>query len=605
MPSLCIIVVLVVLIGASQLTRPGYSVDEEFTVFAVRGIAAGGLPLLPSGFLYDRGLAYSYSAALIDKATGAGLPANRAISLASAVGALLLVGALMKRIATPATGLMAAAVVAASAPFWAAATTARFYGPFLAAYLGLLVVLVGSRSVLALFALSVVARLTHELAFTAAVIPVLCALLSARPERASWIKASLAVVAGLVTAQAAIFVFHYLAPSSGETMIKRFFLWQVLNLLKAPPGYQFGIVLVAAMVGWLIAPRRSRLIVVVALCGIAMVLGAAFSHALRLFPLSATLAASIIEDGSRYPFEMFWHIARTTPVSLGLALVLLVARLAGLGGEWRATDRAAHLLWIGWVVWFGVIESGITINYLLVPMSLMLAAIALDVVAVADHHSLKRLQLVAVASLVVAAVGADQFRGQGTFTDRLSVVRPTIHVPGIDAIRDGLKATDRVACTDELACLMLVGRVDTWLALDDFVRERFVVRRAPLAGTTEEEMIGVYAGSPAIFRPADLFGDLKDGRAPERVLIIDVFKEYPIGNSRDWLPRAIADDGLEVRTLLDTPQARVVQVSPPIRNASMPSGRPWCCGTPGRPTGFHPARTLLPQGSRHRWSALR
>ena len=44
-----------------------------------------------------------------------------------------------------------------------------------------------------------------------------------------------------------------------------------------------------------------------------------------------------------------------------------------------ATERAIHLLWIGWVLWFGVVESGITINYLLVPVSLMLIAIAVDV----------------------------------------------------------------------------------------------------------------------------------------------------------------------------------------------------------------------------------
>jgi hypothetical protein len=42
-----------------DLARSGYSPDEEFTVFAVRGIEAHGLPLLPSGLLYDRGLGYS------------------------------------------------------------------------------------------------------------------------------------------------------------------------------------------------------------------------------------------------------------------------------------------------------------------------------------------------------------------------------------------------------------------------------------------------------------------------------------------------------------------------------------------------------------------
>ena len=48
----------------------------------------------------------------------------------------------------------------------------------------------------------------------------------------------------------------------------------------------------------------------------------------------------------------------------------------------------------------------------------------------------------------------------------------------------------------------------------------------------------------------------------ERTLIIDVFKEYPIGNSRTWLPRALEADGLRVLPLLETPQLRVLQVSP-------------------------------------------
>ena len=41
--------VVVVLTGFPQLTRAGYSPDEEFTVFAVNGIEADGLPILPSG----------------------------------------------------------------------------------------------------------------------------------------------------------------------------------------------------------------------------------------------------------------------------------------------------------------------------------------------------------------------------------------------------------------------------------------------------------------------------------------------------------------------------------------------------------------------------
>ena len=103
---------------------------------------------------------------------------------------------------------------------------------------------------------------------------------------------------------------------------------------------------------------------------------------------------------------------------------------------------------------------------------------------------------------------------------------------------------------------MLVGRIDVWLALDDYVRERFLVRRG------DEAFVGVYTGAPAVLRPAELFSIKGDGPLPERTLIVDVFKEYPIGNSRTWLPRALEADGLQVIPLLETPQLRVLQVSP-------------------------------------------
>ncbi len=139
-------------------------------------------------------------------------------------------------------------------------------------------------------------------------------------------------------------------------------------------------------------------------------------------------------------------------------------------------------------------------------------------------------------ALVIAGVVADQWRGEGSIGDRLEAARPTINVAGIDEIRDSLQPGDRVVCTDELACLMLVGRIDVWLALDDFVRERFVVRKA------DGQLVGVYTGQPAVFRPADLF----EGKPAERTIVVDVFKDYPVGNTRGWLPRALERDGIEV-----------------------------------------------------------
>lgn len=75
----------------------------------------------------------------------------------------------------------------------------------------------------------------------------------------------------------------------------------------------------------------------------------------------------------------------------------------------------------------------------------------------------------------------------------------------------------------------------------------------------------MYTGVPAIMRPAEIFSPNPDGSLPNRTIVIDIFKEYPIGNSRAWLPRAIEEDGLGVIPLLETPQARVLQISPQER----------------------------------------
>jgi hypothetical protein len=568
---LAVVCVLVLIDSLPQLSRPGYSVDEEFTVFAVRGITANNLPLLPSGLLYDRGLAYSYASWAARVVSGAELPAYRALALISAIASLVVIFRTLQRHASTNAAIIAVALVAASIPFWAVATSGRFYAPFLATYLGL-VGLVGRLGLvgragtvgnwLGLFAVAASCRLLHELAFTSVAIPFLCLILSPKGSRSRWLMPLVAIVAGLLTAQAALFAIHFLAPSSGETMVRRFFLWQVINLFEVPPDRQFGIPLVVLVIAWLIAPQRARLNSVIALCVFALILSFSLTRALAAEPFSLALLTKILQEGSRYPLDMFWHTVRLYPVSIGVVLALLVARLAGAGGEWRPIERAAHMLWVGWVLWFGVIESGITVNYLLLPVSLMLVAIAIDLMAILQHNidrirTAGKLVSAAASALVIAAIAADQWRGEGPLSARLEAARPTISVPGIEEIRSSLQPGDRVVCTDELACLMLLGRIDVWLALDDYVRERFVVTIA------DGRLAGVYTGLPAVFRPADLF----EGQPAERTIVVDVFKEYAVGNSRTWLPRALDRDGIEARILLQTPQVRVVEISPPIQHA--------------------------------------
>jgi hypothetical protein len=534
-----LVAALVLVIGAFEIGRPGYSVDEEFTEFAVRGIHAHGLPLLPSGLLYDRGIAYSYVSAIID---------GRVVSLVCGALTVLLTFLLVRRHATATAGWLAAGLVSTSVPFWATATTARFYAPFLMLFVA---ALYAYGTVGAVFAIAFLARLTHELAFLLALVPLL---------GRSW-RSLAATVGGLLAAQAALLLLHAIDPPSGETMVRRFFLWQVVNLFERPGDWQFGIAFVVLALGVLLMPKRKWLWTVSALSVAVMILSFSIARASNSAPLSAELVMATLREGSRYPLDMFWHIARTTPMTLLLAITTLVSRACGMGPEWRPAERAAHMLWIGWVVWFGVIESGITNNYLLLPVSFMLIAVAIDVYAIGRAKA--RPYMYAAMALIIGAIALDQWRGEGSLRARLEAARPTIHIPGIEDIRDSLQPNDRVVCTDELGCLMLVGRIDRWLALDDYVRERFLVRRSP------EVITGVYTGVPAVLRPAGMFSPNGDGTLPDRTIVIDIFKDYPIGNSRSWLPKAIEEDGLQVTPLLEAPQARVLQVSPAERQARL------------------------------------
>jgi len=551
--------------GAFSLTRHGYTPDEEFTVFAVRGISAHGLPLLPSGLLYDRGLLYSYTAWLTGALTGEDLAAFRAVALACAAATLGVGFALVRRLASPAAGAVAALFVATCVPFWAVATTARFYAPFLLTSVALLLILshlshrVAPRRTLAgVLCLAFASRLLHELAFALIAIPLVAIAIGAAGgdaepgRRRTWKAVCMAMLAGLGIAQAMLMALHFLMPPSdgGGTMIRRFFLWQVLNLFERPAGAPLGVVLAAVVVGLLVSPRHFiRVARAGAVAAFVVIVSAS------VYDQVTAQSSSTLWHGLAYPLDMFWYLAAAHPLMVWGAFASISARLAGAGGEWPIGERAVHLAWVGWVLWFGVIESGITINYQLLPTVCLLAALALDLVAIGEHTraiwpgppaQVIRAGLVVAALLVIA----DQWRGEGPVPARLAAARPTIDVPGIDGVPARLDADDRIACTDELACLLLIGRVDTWLALDDYVRERFVVARA----TTRA---GVYGGAPAAFSLGEA---IAAAPAAARVIVVDVFKEYPVGNSSEWLPRALAAEHLHSRALLEAAQARVVEV---------------------------------------------
>src|SRR6185503_5179861 len=186
-----------------QLFRAGYSPDEEYTVFAVRGIerSAERLPLLPSGLLYDRGLAFSYASWAAAQFSGTELPAYRALALLCAVVSLWSVCLVVSSAASGMAATLAVFLVAASVPFWAAATTGRFYAPLLAVFISALIprcmrershiAILGTSATLRTFGtlafLACLGRLVHELAFLMVAIPLVCFAVGQRGGRAKWL----------------------------------------------------------------------------------------------------------------------------------------------------------------------------------------------------------------------------------------------------------------------------------------------------------------------------------------------------------------------------------------------------------------------------------
>ncbi len=501
----------------------------------------------------------------------------------------------------PPAAALAVAAVGMSLPFWVSATTARFYAPFLLCYLVVLALLarpqLSWRGVAALFGAAAAARWTHELAFTLALVPAVAVVLAAPGERRSWLRRAAWVVAGLAAGQIAIFAVHALAPpSNGDVMVRRFFLWQVLNLFELPPlalpralplAALAGVVLSSglALARWRVSPAAATLMLVGGTAAALGQLGVAPAIALAALPIAGPAArrtlvgtalvvtglatafwmvallaggldggaawTRITASGFVYPLDMFSYAVVASPGLVAAVLTLLLARAAGRGGEWTVPERALHGLWMGWMLWFGVIESGITQRYLLLPVTFMLAALAVDLAAVAARASGARRRGWRRHSPWWSWRWSrlESWRGPRGGERRWVAARPTLDVP---AVASEVRAADLVACTDELACLLAVGRADAWLALDEFFRERFVVMRA--AGPA-----GTYTGAPASFELLPLLQRAE--REQRRLVVLEVLKDVPgYGSTAALVTRQLAREDLRGEVLGAGAGVRLIHV---------------------------------------------
>ena len=197
--------VVILAFGAGPtLTRAGFSSDEEITALTVHGIAATGLPVLPSGILYLRGVLYTYAAWLAGGVLGYSLPVYRAVSLLFAILAVLLMFCVARQVGTTTTAVWAALLLASFQSHIAAAAFARFYSAFVAASLLTIWLFQRSREThrnewAFLVALGA-CRLVHEFAVVLVLLPLCQAVCTPRgdPSRRRWFACAESELLGVI-----------------------------------------------------------------------------------------------------------------------------------------------------------------------------------------------------------------------------------------------------------------------------------------------------------------------------------------------------------------------------------------------------------------------
>ena len=495
----------------------------------MRGIESSGLPLLPSRLLYDRGVAYSYAAWLGGAIVTPSLPTYRAVGYLAAVAALVALFSLVRTVASSNAAWLAVALTAVTLPFVAVATTARFYAPFLLLYLLTLrtlvanaggrgpgpdalpsgaVVRVGDAAQpscvnawpLVGIARPVVSRARNPRARVHArrrahrrhaVVPTIATprvgrILGGRDCRARCRTARAGGASSVASVAAPVAVAPVAAAASEPpSMLTRFFVWQVVNLIE--------------------------------------------------WPLD--------------PLDFFAHIARSMPgLTIGV-LALFAMRLIGKGAPWTGPERFAHVLWVGWVLFFGVIDSGITINYLLLPVTLMVAALSIDLAAVVPAR-----RFAPIAALLVATIAAEQWGSPAPGRD------PSRRGAPHDCGAGGRRASATLphvpsawpAPTSSPVCCSPGASIAGWPWTTSSARASScrgtAVRRACTPGGRSP------ARCPSCSRPR------KAGRRQTPCFVIDVFKELPVGPSSRFLERALTETPFATRIVSEDSRMRVLEI---------------------------------------------
>ena len=507
---------LVLLLGLAVLTRwgalwrSGYSPDEEISVFAVRGIASTGLPRLPSGVLYDRGLAFSYSAWACGRLFGDVLPSYRIPSIAAGLASIVLTAALARRLGG--SFLLAGSLATAATWLVAASTWARSYAMFVAAFLATALTLLdspagGSRRGRWFLAGLAATRLLHETGVVLVALPLFLLLQSGpgSPERRRSRRLSLQSVALLAVLQLVLAAFKPagaafaapvpLATAAGAPRVVPALLSQSsptglallglaavgLGLLLRRLGASWvccalaagcsatlnlGLLAVGTVALMLARPARGP---ATAAAGLAIGLATLAFWSVYVWRYTAagwgwSVTGSLGSAGLVFPLSALTALARRWPLATGAALAGLVAGWR----RWRVRSLASLVL--ASVVLLGVIGLGPKPRYFLGVFPLLFAMAATLPAALGER--LRRagwLGQAASAGLALALLGSllveQERRGRDPLlesgADLLQARLRTSPQERWAALLGRRALEGPLVCNDDLACLLL-GRTPSY-----------------------------------------------------------------------------------------------------------------------------------------------
>ncbi len=340
-------VVILLLAAGPAVNRAGFSSDEEITALTVRGVATTGLPVLPSGILYLRGVLYTYAAWLAGGVLGQSLPAFRVVSLLFAILAVLLLFCVARQVTTTTAAIWAALLLASYQPHIAAAVFARFYSAFVAASLCAIWLFQPSqtarRNDSAFLAALGVCRLVHEFAVILALLPLcqaVCAPHADQPRRRCfWLFLKCVVLLGLIQIVLTGFEGLSIATHLGVTNLRLGFFGSVPLAPPSLPVHRLAgpaaLVVIAAwhLLAGVVARRTTRApwpaIVAYGICAFLFQMGALLMVgvvAMLSQPRQATrmlLAGVMLAASSAGAWLLFTGTATDTQLSLRMAYQLV------------------------------------------------------------------------------------------------------------------------------------------------------------------------------------------------------------------------------------------------------------------------------------------